>query len=365
MIYLTTGANGAGKTLCTLEDVRKQQLAENRPVYYNGFDLNEDKRNEFGWIHWEDPKKWMEIPEGSICLFDECQRHFGKGAGREVPKYILDLAEFRRKRGIDIWFITPHPTMLHVDVRRLIESPSWHRHMKRAMGADIVSVIKFPGSPDLKCDEPGSGERGEVSMRPYPKHVYTWYRSSSLHTGKVQIPKKVYVLAASVVLVPTMFYAAFTSLKANVLKGAEVAQVQGQQSQPAFGQGQQAQQERPLTAAEYSAAYMPRIQGLAHTAPAYDRLTEPTSVPVPAACVQSKANGCKCYTQQGTPYATTDDICRQIVSGGIFQAFDASPRREQPAARNVTVSAQPQQLGRPPDPQASHDGQVIAMMRER
>ncbi len=131
MIYLTTGANGAGKTLCTLQDVRAQQEKELRPVYFHGFEMDEDTRARFGWIHWPDPTKWMEIPEGSIVLFDECQEHFGKSSSREPPQYILDLAKYRRKRGIDMWLITPHPSMLHVDVRRLIESPSWHRHIKR------------------------------------------------------------------------------------------------------------------------------------------------------------------------------------------------------------------------------------------
>lgn len=36
MLYLTTGANGTGKTLFTLKEVREKQLAENRPVYHNG-----------------------------------------------------------------------------------------------------------------------------------------------------------------------------------------------------------------------------------------------------------------------------------------------------------------------------------------
>jgi len=48
MIYLTTGGNGAGKTLFTLYDVRKQQLAENRPVYYCGFTAGE-QLIDWGW----------------------------------------------------------------------------------------------------------------------------------------------------------------------------------------------------------------------------------------------------------------------------------------------------------------------------
>lgn len=315
MIYLTTGANGAGKTLCTLQDVRKQQLAENRPVYYHGFDMDEAKAKEFGWIYWEDPRQWMKIPEGAICLFDECQEHFGKSGARDVPQYILDLAKYRRKRGIDMWLITPHPTMLHVDVRRLIEKPSWHRHFKRAMGADVVSCIKF-SAPDLKCEEPGSGERGEVSMRPYPKEVYTWYRSASLHTGKRQIPRRVYVLAACALLVPALFIGAFYSLRSNVLKRVEPTADTVAPGAPGI-QAQAAAPPGPKSPAEYVSAYAPRVPGLPHTAPAYDTLTQPRRVPYPAACIASRTR-CQCYTQDGTLLTTEEALCRQLVERGFF-----------------------------------------------
>ena len=36
MLYLISGANGAGKTLNTLKWVRERQLKENRPVCHNG-----------------------------------------------------------------------------------------------------------------------------------------------------------------------------------------------------------------------------------------------------------------------------------------------------------------------------------------
>ena len=183
MIYLTTGANGAGKTLITLYDVRQQQLKENRPVYYHGFDMHEEKVKEFGWQKF-DPKKWQDLPDGSICIMDECQNEFPiRRSGSEVPDYVNAIAQHRRRRGFDFWMISPHPSLIDVFVRRLIDKPSWHRHMKRAFGADMVSELKF-SAPDMKCEEPGAGARAEVTMRPYPKDVYTWYRSASLHTGK-------------------------------------------------------------------------------------------------------------------------------------------------------------------------------------
>ena len=45
--------------------------------------------------------------------------------------------------------------------------------MKRAFGADMVSELKF-SAPDMKCEEPGAGARAEVTMRAYPKEVYSF-----------------------------------------------------------------------------------------------------------------------------------------------------------------------------------------------
>ena len=89
--------------------------------------------------------------------------------------------------------------------------------------------------------------------------------------------------------------------------------------------GSSTQGSKPKTVAEYLAEQTPRVPGLEHTAPMYDGLTQPKVVPVPAACIQWTGKGCKCFTQQGTPYKTSEEICVQIVRNGIFLPFDASP----------------------------------------
>ncbi len=348
MIYLTTGANGAGKTLCTLEDVRAQQLKENRPVYFHGFDMDEATQAEFGWIKWDDPRKWMDIPEGSICLFDECQNEFGKTASRDVPQYILDLAQYRRKRGIDMWLVTPHPTMLHVDVRRLIESPSWHRHFKRAFGADVVSVLKF-NSPNLKCEDPGAGESGEVTMRPYPKHVYKWYRSASLHTGKRKVPRAVYWLGLAALGVPLLAYFAWRSI-ASISDPDRVSQrllgKPAEASAPAAPGAVRAPAgaaAAPATPLEYAARYHARFAGLPHTAPAYDAITAPVRAPFPAACVQSSTR-CSCYSQQGTRIDVPPDLCASIVERGFFVDWQQEKPEE---AKPLSVPVAGDNMGAP------------------
>lgn len=328
MIYLTTGANGAGKTLLTLKDVRAQQLKENRPVYYHGFEMDDAKAAEFGWQKF-DPKKWQDLPDGSICIMDECQNEFPlRRAGSEVPEYIQAIAQHRRRRGFDFWMICPHPSLIDVFVRRLIDKPSWHRHLKRAFGADVVSVLRF-SSPDMKCEEPGAGARGEVSMVGYPKEVYGWYRSASLHTGKKKIPRAVYVLAACAIAVPAALYFAVTGVYKNATKQAKpaaesVATAPGTNA-ASSGNSNLRQVAQVMTADEYIAHRVPRLPDFPHTAPAYDDTTKPTEAPYPAACVKM-GKTCKCYTQQATLLQVSGAVCLQIVAQGFFMDWKTASK---------------------------------------
>lgn len=348
MIYLTTGGNGAGKTLFTLRDVRDQQLKENRPVFYNGFEMHEHVAAEFGWKKF-DPKKWQDLPDGSICIMDECQNEFPvRGSRDAVPPYINAIAQFRRKRGFDFWMICPSPKMLDSFVRGLIESPSWHRHMKRAFGGDMVSELKF-GTVDLQCERPNSGTRAEVKMRAYPKEVYDWYKSASLHTGKKRLPKQVWILAVALIAVPCMFWYAFKLLNAPAQKAAAAAEVQ----QPVE------RKLEPMTAAEYAASFKARVGGFPHTAPRYDKVTEPVTAPYPAACVEMRSKGCKCFTQQGTVMPIAADICTQIVKNGYFVDWEKpqsnapvlAERREKPSLVAQSAPA-PQTVPMPAPPAA-------------
>lgn len=325
MIYLTTGGNGAGKTLLTLKDVREQQLKENRPVYFHGFKAKQVLL-DWGWQEF-DPKKWQDLPDGSICVMDECQNEFPAKVQGELPDYINAVAQHRRRRGFDFWMITPHPSMIHVNIRRLIESPSWHRHLKRTAGAAMVSEIKFTFA-ELKCEQPGSGARGVVGMRAYPKDVYDWYESASLHTGKVRIPKQIWVLAACAVLVPALGYVAFTKVYGNVTKQAkQQEEKQGTPSPTQNVPGTTPRERQKLTADEYIAERTARLQDFAHTAPAYDDVTRPTEAPYPAACVQM-GKTCKCYTQQATLLQVSGAVCLQIVAQGFFMDWKTASKGE-------------------------------------
>lgn len=344
MIYLTTGGNGAGKTLFTLKDVREQQLKENRPVYFHGFTAKQILI-DWGWQEF-DPKKWQDLPDGSICVMDECQNEFPAKVQGELPDYINAVAQYRRKRGFDFWMITPHPSLINVNIRRLIEAPSWHRHLKRTFGADMVSELRF-NFAETACEKPGAGARGVVSMRAFPKEVYDWYASASLHTGKKKVPWRVWMVIACALLVPAFGYLAITGVYKNVTK--ERPQATTASAAPGPGRAAAGAEGRVLTAAEYVDARVPRIPGFPHSAPAYDAVTQPVEAPYPAACVVMRGE-CKCYTQQATLLYMPEGLCKHIVERGFFVDFKLpreAPRRsaDQPRQEVRPVQQQlPQQL---------------------
>jgi zona occludens toxin len=91
---------------------------------------------------------------------------------------------------------------------------------------------------------------------------------------------------------------------------------QSSNSMPA-GYSPTSERSKKLSTSEWLAEQKPRIDGLPHTAPAYDDLAKPQSVPAPQACVEM-GNKCKCYTDQATPIEVPDDMCKNIVKNGIY-----------------------------------------------
>jgi zona occludens toxin len=352
MLYLRTGANGSCKTLFTLKDVREMQLKELRPVCYNGrFKIKPEKQAEFGW-KLIDFKDWQDEPDGTIFLMDECHLDLPKRPnGSAVPAYVSKLAE-HRARGFDFFLLTQHPSNIDSFVTKLIGSPGWHQHLKRAFGASNMTSVLQWSAVNNTCEKDGSGKSAQVTMRAQPKEVFAWYDSAELHTGKRKIPKQFWMVVVGVPVALGMMYMAGKLMWDRTHKNIDpVASSVAGGSVTGAPAGQR---EKPMTATEYIAAYRPRIPGLMHTSPAYDKLTEPKRVPVPAACIEVKRElvnggsvGCKCYTQDATPYPVDLAMCRQLVAHGAFlafqpegerRAFDQSPT---PRQRPETALAEP------------------------
>lgn len=318
MITLTSGLPGAGKTLLTIADVEALRKKESREVYYHGI-----KELTLPWKPLQDPTKWYECPPGSIIVIDEAQYHFPmRGNGQTPPEHVARTATHRHN-GHDIFLITQHPGKLDAAVRKDIEV---HRHIMRKFGSRTVTVHQWQGVRE-NCDK--TRKDSVSTTRRYPKEVFSWYKSAEVHTHKLNIPPKILLAVAFMAIVAVAWFIFLNRLESGEAfgggKAAPKAPAPAGASPLASVGGSSTQGSKPKTVAEYLAEQTPRVPGLEHTAPMYDGLTQPKVVPVPAACIQWTGKGCKCFTQQGTPYKTSEEICVQIVRNGIFLPFDASP----------------------------------------
>lgn len=311
MLYLITGANGAGKTLNTLKWVRERQLKETRPVAHNGrFDAVEG--GELSSWKKIDIKNWQDEPDGTIFLIDECHNDFPlRPPSSTPPDYVKMLAEHRR-RGFDFYLITQHPQNIDSFVRRLIGPPGWHRHLKRSFGVDMVSCLEWPAA-NPNCEKSGSGKDAQITMVAYPKEVYAWYRSASLHTGKKRLPLRLIALPLLVVALVLVVGFAWSMLGSKTDVGKKAG------AKPATQAGAVAEvgPVQKVSTADYINARRPRITDFPHTAPAYDEVTKPSIAPYPAACV-SMGPRCDCYSQQGTYLHMSKETCLQVVKNGFF-----------------------------------------------
>jgi len=396
MLYLTTGANGAGKTLFTLKHVHDLALKESRPVYHNGrFEPVADGPLK-SWTK-IDVKDWQTVPDGAIFLIDECHNDFPIRTGKDgPPEYIRMLAEHRR-RGFDFFLITQHPMNIDAFVRRLIGEPGWHSHLKRTPGAAMVSDLRWAAVKE-QCEKPGSGNTGEVTMRPFPREVYSWYNSATLHTARPKIPRAVWIFLLCAFVAPVLIWYAFTTFtgsmkaKQDALTGPRAAASSARRPvSRVVAPGAAGAMAAAKSATDYVVSRVPRIDGFPHTAPAYDAMTVPVNAPYPAACIagkhlRTKADECLCYSQQGTRLQVPAPICAQIVANGFFiewaqpaqaqgmaiaggpagpqaPTVAAAPRLAAAASAPVLAGGLPAVQADPNDPHAERLGATIGAMR--
>lgn len=316
MINLITGLPGNGKTLFTIGFLEQWAKRENRPVFYSGIVFTEEGKARLGWQE-VDALEWYTVPPGSIVVIDEAQRVFRPRAhGREVPKHVEQL-ETHRHQGIDLVLITQHPMLIDNEVRRLAGS---HRHVVRKFGLEAATVHEW-SEVRQDCEKPGRRADSSKVAWSYDRTLFGLYKSAEVHTVKARLPKQFWIAVGCVLALVLLIAALWLYFGRKIDKAAPTRQEASGQVSQGSGKSQGKAVFDPVAdARQYVAMNTPRLEGLPHTAPKYDEMTRPTSVPVPVACVAS-ASRCLCYTQQGTRMQVRDQQCRDIAEFGFFQEF--------------------------------------------
>ena len=329
MMYLTTGTPGAGKTLFTLKTIEDRRIADNkafydewvkkgsdennppmvRQVYYHNIKINRSKLN---WIPLDKVEDWFNMPIGSIFFFDECQEAFPPMASSAIrPEYYTKLSKHRHS-GFDIYLVTQHPSFLDTYVRKNVEE---HNHYMRPFGAQFAVKHTWKGVKD-QCDKSRSNSMDEKHF--YPKEVYSWYKSSEVHTHKFKLPLKVKMFALIPIFLGLCIWYVWTYFDKKIhpenIKPVAVQVDSNGKPIASAGNG--------IVRATFEPSdFKPRIADLPWTAPRYDALTQPTVAPRIVGCMIMQ-NMCKCLTQQGTYHIATMQFCIATVEHGIFQDFE-------------------------------------------
>lgn len=338
MLSLRTGLPGHGKTLRTIWEVEQVREKTDRIVYQNGI-----KDLKLPWHELENPRYWMNVPDGSIIVIDECQRVFPpRAAGSNVPDHVRAL-ETHRHRGIDMYLVTQHPRLLDSHVRSLVEV--WE-HLKRPFGQSYVKVTKWQechGDPTKGLDD------AEQSRWRYPKAVFDWYTSAAIHTVRPRAPVGKILLALALLFFVSYAFVRIYSkfhpdpvqpqpqpqqLQHGASSARSTAQVSLPPSSPGPAPATDAAGSSPVLDAQgWAREWVPVIAAVPASAPAYQRAgsTRPAAFPRVVGCVAS-ATACECFTQQGTTVPLDPAQCVAFIQRPPFDPYRADPVVDQQPA---------------------------------
>lgn len=316
MLYLVTGTPGSGKSLMVIDWLKEET---ERPIFYDGIEgLN------LPWTQLSDVESWPElVPDNAIVVIDEVQRYFGtRDPKKPVPSAVAAL-ETHRHRGLDVYFITQHPSMLDHHARRLVGD---YRHLNRPFGAKHSRVQR-----DNHVFDAAKPPESVVNERFYfPKKTFRLYKSAEVHTHKLRLPKKLLLIPVLLSAVLGFSYLGFSALadmeaaaSGRTMQASELVsseQLNLERIRPGANDAQPV-----LAGVRFNdpSQRRARIQTLPWTAPIYDQsLPRPAARDVPrlSACVVFEGE-CRCFTQQATGFDTSEEVCRNFVENGSYMPF--------------------------------------------
>ncbi|MGN6234952.1 zonular occludens toxin domain-containing protein [Dyella sp.] len=343
LLELRTGLRGAGKTLGAVEALIKQRETDpSRPVYVLGFD---ELRPDLGEpITFDQLREWRQFPPGSIVYVDEAQKYMPQRKSGDPPRWISDLSE-SRKVGVDFVFITQHPTLIDIYVRKLVDS---HIHTVRKYRTNMVQRFRWPTCQDDPVSRTAVRTVEEKTWHAYSKEAMEAYKSAEIHTVKAQIPGFLKKALWLVALVPLLGWYGIHKLRS-------VGHVDGAKSAPAAEQPKTAAALKstghdgdaaPLTRDQWIAQQMPRVPGVPWSAPIFDNQNVQAQPDLYCASMhndETDRDTCHCVTEQGTHADVPGALCLSIVKNGIYNPY-RKPREDRQG---------PQPASAPPDPAQS------------
>ena len=320
MIYLISGANGAGKTLYTISELPKIKAFQGREIFYHGIPLTDLGHSQLGWVKFDDVTKWHELPENSVIIIDEAWKHFEYVTGKK-PDYYNYMRD-HRNRGYDIWIICQRPVEIDSAIRGRVYK---HTHLSpMKIGSTNAEAFTL----DNQClDVDPNGKivdkfKATKSLFTYKKKYYEYYISTTLNTKQFRFPKGLYIGMPAAILLFSMVYYLFNAVPKAVYRNFEEPVIESTNDDPYLSKTVLTETNyKPVESKNIWDMWIPRMERMPMSAPIYDPImVNVSSAPIPENCI-SNQHKCLCYTNQGTRVKTTDAYCRQTIDEGYFDPY--------------------------------------------
>jgi zona occludens toxin (predicted ATPase) len=333
MITLITGTPGAGKTLRAVHAI-VEALQAGRPVYsdVDGIEkINDHFKSQVTVVGLD--HDWRDTPEGSLVVYDECQRRWpSTGRPGQAPDEDIRALETHRHTGHDIIIMTQAPTLVHHHVRRLAGE---HIHIRRVSNANAVSL--FIG-PEVFDPQDSKGIRKlDKQIWKYPKEYFDYYSSATKHTHQFKLPARYKILGVVIVVVLAiagyLIYSTYQSLW-----GEEDATQPAAAASPIREAG--APPALPLSHPESGA------QPVSSANQALVTAASVATLPVISGCL-SVADDCRCWSSEGLPLDTTPQQCELLLAdmpralGGFASSRSGGASAPGPNVSSESVSYVP------------------------
>jgi hypothetical protein len=306
-VTLITGVPGNGKTLRVVWYIRDALNAGEQVFVCNLNGLSSDGAWA-GWVPFDDPTRWEDLPAGSILVVDEAQKFFRAATGT-VPGYIKAM-ETIRHLGIRLILITQHPALIHANIRALIGR---HEHLVRSNGKPSAKVyIRASVIDNVRSD--AALAREDSTEWSYPTDCYGAYTSAEVHTVKRTVPHKLKRALVFLGIAGSLAALAVYLVGKDLGQPDDVAPVPATAGSSVFGSSSSRTPDVVIrTAGDYADYFRPLIPAMLWTMPATVS-REPVAQPE-VYCISSDVS-CHCLTEQGTRYELSDYTCRDIARYG-------------------------------------------------
>lgn len=326
MITLITGAPGTGKSNALVSMLA--ELGKDRALYVFGI-----PELKIPHVELPDPTTWPDtVPDGACIVLDEVQNVWRpRGPGQKVPDHVAKL-ETHRHRGLDFYIITQGPNLVDANVRALVGR---HVHL-RDLGILGRWWYEWPECAD-NCR---TGWKNAPIKKRYrlDKAAQAKYKSASIHVKPVRsVPWMLAVMVVALIVVAFASWKTWSMIQAKVNPPKPVATAVAPGAPGAVAPGAAPAQKT----IDDRVDWIPRISSRPETAPAYDELRKVVVMPrIAAGVVMGKR--ARCYTQQGTELAITEQECRDWLANPPFDPYRPPEPQQQAQPPALTKETPPE-----------------------